>query len=46
MTAHRGDVLDAPENTIAAVESAIQKGADYAELDVQMLADGNLILML
>jgi glycerophosphoryl diester phosphodiesterase len=45
VTAHRGDVLDAPENTIAAVESAIQKGADYAELDVQMLADGNLILM-
>lgn len=45
ITAHRGDMLDAPENTIAAVESAIQKGADYAEVDVQMLADGNLILM-
>lgn len=45
ITAHRGDVIDAPENTIAAVEAAIEKGADYAELDVQMLADGSLILM-
>lgn len=45
ITAHRGDVMDAPENTIAAVEAAIEKGADYAELDVQMLADGSLILM-
>jgi glycerophosphoryl diester phosphodiesterase len=45
ITAHRGDMLDAPENTIAGVESAIDKGADYAEVDVQMLADGNLILL-
>lgn len=45
ITAHRGDMIDAPENTLAAIESAIAKGADYAELDVQMTGDGSLILM-
>jgi glycerophosphoryl diester phosphodiesterase len=45
VTAHRGDMIDAPENTMAALESAISKGADFAELDVQMLEDGSLILM-
>lgn len=45
ITAHRGDMIDAPENTIAAIESAVSKGADYAEVDVQMTQDGSLILM-
>lgn len=45
ITAHRGDMIDAPENTIAGIEAAIAKGADYAEVDVQMIRDGTLILM-
>ncbi|BES64759.1 glycerophosphodiester phosphodiesterase [Gottschalkiaceae bacterium SANA] len=45
ITAHRGDMQDAPENTIAGIESAIKKKADYAEVDVQMLKDGHLILL-
>lgn len=39
--AHRGNAWLAPENTIAAFESAHRTGADMIELDVQVLADGN-----
>ena len=38
--AHRGDSAHAPENTLRAFESAIGKGADRIELDVQRSADG------
>lgn len=40
ITAHRGDAARAPENTLAAIELAIEAGADYAEIDVQLSADG------
>ena len=40
--AHRGASFDAPENTMAAFEKAIEAGADWIELDVQMTADGNV----
>lgn len=43
-TAHRGASGFAPENTIAAIVKAMEIGADYAELDVQEIADGSLIL--
>lgn len=43
--AHRGASLFAPENTLAALEEAIKLGANYAEIDVQQLKDGELILM-
>ncbi|WP_053983064.1 glycerophosphodiester phosphodiesterase [Niameybacter massiliensis] len=43
--AHRGASLFAPENTLAALEEAVKLGANYAEIDVQQLKDGELILM-
>ena len=42
--AHRGDVETAPENTLAAFESALSKGADGIELDVYLTADGKLVV--
>src|SRR3954467_7790525 len=38
--AHRGDRSAAPENTIAAFRSAIEKGAEAIELDVQFSRTG------
>lgn len=43
--AHRGDSVDAPENTIPAFRKAIENGADAAELDVQMTKDGTVIVL-
>ncbi|RUO29615.1 glycerophosphodiester phosphodiesterase [Aliidiomarina soli] len=43
--AHRGASIDAPENSLAAIEKAIEQGADYIELDVQQTADGVLVLL-
>lgn len=45
ITAHRGASWDAPENSLAAIEQAIQQGSDYIELDVQQTADGELVLI-
>jgi glycerophosphoryl diester phosphodiesterase len=42
--AHRGASWDERENTLAAFERAIALGADYAELDVQMSADGEIVV--
>lgn len=44
ITAHRGSSKKAPENTMAAIEAAIEELADYVELDVQMTADGVVVL--
>lgn len=41
--AHRGASADAPENTLAAIQLAWQQGADAAELDVMLTADGQLV---
>lgn len=43
--AHRGQHDRAPENTLEAIEAAIQTGADYVELDVRSCRDGALVLM-
>ncbi|MGX5819266.1 glycerophosphodiester phosphodiesterase family protein [Chitinophaga lutea] len=43
--AHRGNHVDVPENTVAAIEATYQCGADYAELDLRTTKDGHLILM-
>jgi len=40
VTFHRGDCTVAPENTLPAFRSAILKGGDRIELDVQMTKDG------
>lgn len=45
IAAHRGDSKEAPENTLAAFESAISNLADYAELDVQETKDGKVVVM-
>lgn len=42
--AHCGDQRNAPENTLPAFASAIEKGADAIELDVQMSRDGVLVV--
>jgi glycerophosphoryl diester phosphodiesterase len=42
--AHRGASAYAPDNTAAAFELAIEQGAPLVETDVQMTADGVLVL--
>ena len=42
--AHRGASGHAPESTMAAYELAHEWGADYLELDVQITADGELVV--
>lgn len=44
ITAHRGSSASAPENTLAALEAAVDDLADFAEIDVQETADGKLVL--
>jgi len=43
--AHRGSSRSAPENTLSAIRCAIEDGADYAEVDVQETADGEVVLL-
>lgn len=43
--AHRGASSLAPENTLSAARKALEVGADMWELDVQMTADGELIII-
>lgn len=44
ITAHRGSSKTAPENTMAAIEAAIEELADFAEIDVQITSDGVVVL--
>ncbi|MBR4774495.1 MAG: glycerophosphodiester phosphodiesterase family protein [Bacteroidales bacterium] len=41
---HRGDWRNWPENSIPAIESVIQMGADIVEIDIKMTADSVLVL--
>jgi glycerophosphoryl diester phosphodiesterase len=43
--AHRGASIDAPDNTLAAMEEAIRQGADYVEIDVQETAEGEIVVI-
>lgn len=45
VSAHRGGARKAPENTISALEYAIESKSDYAEIDVQETKDGEIVLM-
>lgn len=45
VASHRADWRGFPENSLAAIESAIQIGVDIVELDLQETADGELIIM-
>ncbi len=43
--AHRGASGRAPENTLAAIQAAIEDGADWVEIDVQETADGAVVVI-
>jgi len=45
ITAHRGSSFAAPENTLIAIRKAVEDGADYAEVDVRLTADGHAVLV-
>lgn len=45
ITAHRGNSLEAPENTMSAIEAAADDMADYAEIDVRATKDGVVVLL-
>jgi glycerophosphoryl diester phosphodiesterase len=42
---HRGASANAPENTLAAFELALQHGADAIELDAKLTADGQVVVI-
>ncbi len=43
--AHRGDHVEAPENTIAAFENGIKNEVDYVEIDLRTSKDSVLVIM-
>lgn len=43
--AHRGFSSEAPENTLAAIEKAIDVGADMVEFDVLLSRDGTVVVI-
>ena len=45
VTAHRGDSIAHPENTIAALQRGIDAGADWLEIDVLRTKDGKLVVI-
>jgi glycerophosphoryl diester phosphodiesterase len=45
MVGHRGNVKFTPENTLPALDKAIELGADLVEIDVRQTSDGVLVLM-
>lgn len=45
VTSHRGFSSGIPENTLPAIEKAIEEQADYVEIDVRMTKDGELVLL-
>ncbi|MBC1486224.1 glycerophosphodiester phosphodiesterase [Listeria seeligeri] len=42
--AHRGDTVNAVENTVEAVESTAHAGADYSEIDIQETKDKKFVV--
>jgi len=44
IVAHRGDRAHAAENTLHAFESALSKGAEMIEMDLQLSADGRVVV--
>ncbi len=44
LVAHRGDNTNYPENSYAGIEAALLAGALFVEFDIQMNADGSLIV--
>jgi glycerophosphoryl diester phosphodiesterase len=44
VSAHRGYIEAAPENSLPSVRDAIAKGIDSVEIDVQLTSDGEVVL--
>ncbi|SMP38599.1 glycerophosphodiester phosphodiesterase family protein [Anoxynatronum buryatiense] len=44
VAAHRADSQNTPENSLSAIVSAIEMGADVIEFDIQMTRDGVIVL--
>lgn len=42
---HRSNTFEAPENTLAAMERAVQLGVDILEMDVRETKDGELVIL-
>ncbi len=45
IVAHRGDLSNAPENTLPAFQQAFESGADGIELDVRLTRDNQLVVL-
>ena len=45
VVSHRGDWRNACENSLEAIENAVQMGVDIVEVDLARTKDGHLILM-
>jgi glycerophosphoryl diester phosphodiesterase len=45
VVAHRGDSHHYPENTLASFAAALEAGAEYVELDVQLTRDDELVVI-
>jgi len=45
VAAHRGGHLTVPENSLGAIDEAVQAGADVVEIDVRETRDGVMVLM-
>ena len=45
LVAHRGAAAAAPENTMAAINKALESPADFIEIDVHQTLDSQLVLM-
>lgn len=45
VVAHRGDWRQAPENSLKAIELAIEAGANIVEIDLAKTKDGHIVLM-
>ncbi len=43
--AHRGGSLEAPENTLQAIEHGIAVGSDWQEIDVTLTCDGHAVVI-
>ncbi|GEN46033.1 glycerophosphoryl diester phosphodiesterase membrane domain-containing protein [Alkalibacillus haloalkaliphilus] len=44
VASHRGDSVNAPENSMSGVQSAIEKGINVIEIDIQLTEDGVAVL--
>lgn len=45
IVAHRGESFDAPENTLAAINKAWNRGATVVEIDIQLTADNEIVVI-